>query len=218
MLENNAEIRWLPEHIGTGASATFLRNNVDWALSRERYWGTPLNIWINDETGAMQAPASVEEILAKNPNAFDHWKKAKQENPELNEHLIVHKPWIDEVTWEEPGEPGVYRRVPEVIDCWFDSGCVPFAQWGFPHQGREKFAESFPADYITEAIDQTRGWFYSQLMVSTLVFDEECQKRHGLEPVPYPHPFKTCIVLGHVTDPEGRRSRSRRATLRRRTR
>ena len=204
-LANNAEVRWLPEHIGTGRFGDFLRNNVDWALSRERYWGTPLNIWINDETGAMQAPSSVDEILAKNPNAFDHWQKAKQENPELNEHLIVHKPWIDEVTWEEPGEPGVYRRVPEVIDCWFDSGCVPFAQWGFPHQGRERFANSFPADYITEAIDQTRGWFYSQLMVSTLVFDEECQKRHGLEPVPYPHPFKTCIVLGHVTDPGGKK-------------
>ena len=206
VLENNAKIQWFPEHIGTGRFGDFLRNNVDWALSRERYWGTPLNIWINDVTGAMQAPASVDEILQKNPDAFDHWHQAKKENPELSDHLIVHKPWIDEVTWSEPGEEGVYRRVPEVIDCWFDSGCVPFAQQGFPHQNREKFNHSFPADYITEAIDQTRGWFYSQLMVSTLVFDEECQKRFGLAPSrDYPHPFKTCIVLGHVTDPEGKK-------------
>jgi isoleucyl-tRNA synthetase len=204
-LANNAEVRWLPEHIGTGRFGDFLRNNVDWALSRERYWGTPLNIWINDETGKMQAPASVEEILAKNPRAFEHWHAAKKANPELNDHLIVHKPWIDEVTWTEPGEPGVYRRVPEVIDCWFDSGCMPFAQWGFPHKNQEKFRASFPADYITEAIDQTRGWFYSQLMISTLVFDQECQDKLGLEARPYPHPFKTCIVLGHVTDPEGKK-------------
>ncbi|MCB1019899.1 MAG: isoleucine--tRNA ligase [Bryobacterales bacterium] len=206
VLANNAKIHWLPEHIGTGRFGDFLRNNVDWALSRERYWGTPLNIWINDETGNMQAPASVDEILAKNPNAFDHWHAAKKENPDLNDHLIVHKPWIDDVTWTEPGEPGVYRRVSEVIDCWFDSGCMPFAQWGFPHKNQEKFKASFPADYITEAIDQTRGWFYSQLMISTLVFDEECQKRVGLDPVrPYPHPFRTCIVLGHVTDPDGKK-------------
>ncbi|MEZ5361832.1 MAG: class I tRNA ligase family protein [Bryobacterales bacterium] len=206
VLANNAKIHWLPEHIGTGRFGDFLRNNVDWALSRERYWGTPLNIWINDETGNMQAPASVDEILAKNPSAFDHWHAAKKENPDLNDHLIVHKPWIDDVTWTEPGEPGVYRRVSEVIDCWFDSGCMPFAQWGFPHKNQEKFKASFPADYITEAIDQTRGWFYSQLMISTLVFDEECQKRVGLDPVrPYPHPFRTCIVLGHVTDPEGKK-------------
>ncbi len=206
VLENNDQIQWLPEHIGTGRFGDFLRNNVDWALSRERFWGTPLNIWINDETGKMQAPASVNEILEKNPQAFDHWHRAKQQNPELSDHLMVHKPWIDEVSWTEPGEPGVYRRVPEVIDCWFDSGCVPFAQWGFPHQNQGKFTSSFPADYITEAIDQTRGWFYSQLMVSTLVFDEECQKRVGLDPAtPYPHPYKTCIVLGHVTDPSGKK-------------
>ena len=206
VLENNAAIRWLPEHIGQGRFGDFLRNNVDWALSRERYWGTPLNIWINDETGRMQSPASVDEIVAKNPNAFDHWHTAKAENPSLSEHLMVHKPWIDAVTWQEPDEPGVYRRVPEVIDCWFDSGCMPFAQWGFPHQGADKFNQSFPADYITEAIDQTRGWFYSQLMISTLLFDKECQQRLGLTPPrDYPHPFKTCLVLGHVNDPSGKK-------------
>ena len=206
VLENNAAIRWLPEHIGQGRFGDFLRNNVDWALSRERYWGTPLNVWINDQTGKMQSPSSVDEILAKNPDAFDYWHKAKAENTALSDHLMVHKPWIDAVTWEEPGEPGVYRRVPEVIDCWFDSGCMPFAQWGFPHQGFEKFNESFPADYITEAIDQTRGWFYSQLMISTLLFDKECQQRLGLDPIrDYPHDFKTCIVLGHVNDPSGKK-------------
>ncbi len=205
VLANNDAIRWLPEHIGTGRFGDFLRNNVDWALSRERYWGTPLNIWINDVSGKMLAPASVEEILAKNPNAFDHWYEAKRENPELSDHLIVHKPWIDSATWTEPGEQGVYRRVPEVIDCWFDSGCVPFAQWGYPHQGADKFENAFPADYITEAIDQTRGWFYSQLMVSTLVFDQECQQRLNLTKRAYPHPFKTCIVLGFVTDAEGKK-------------
>ena len=205
-IKNNEKVSWLPEHIGTGRFGNFLATNVDWTLSRERYWGTPLNIWINDETGKMQAPASVAEIEAKNPRAFDHFHRDRERNPELSEHLMVHKPWIDDVTWTEPGEPGVYRRVPDVIDCWFDSGCMPFAQQGFPHQGRERFEETFPADFITEAIDQTRGWFYSLLMVSTLVFDEETQQRYGLKKKRgFPHPYRTCIVLGHVTDPEGKK-------------
>ena len=205
-IANSNKARWLPAHIGTGRFGDFLANNVDWALSRERYWGTPLNIWINDETGKMQAPPSVAEIEAKNPEAFNQFRRDQQKNPELSDHLMVHKPWIDEVTWTEPDEPGVYRRVPEVIDCWFDSGCMPFAQFGYPHQGREKFEDAFPADFITEAIDQTRGWFYSQLMVSTLVFDDETQQLCGLKQKrDYPHPFRTCIVLGHVTDPEGKK-------------
>ena len=166
VLANNDAINWLPGHIGTGRFGDFLRNNIDWALSRERYWGTPLNVWINDKTGAMAMPSSCREILAKNPLAFDHFRRAKEADPLLSDHLMVHKPWIDQVTWTEPGEPGVYRRVPEVIDCWFDSGCMPFAQYGYPHHGRAEFEARFPADYITEAIDQTRGWFYSQLMVS----------------------------------------------------
>ena len=205
-IANNNKARWLPEHIGTGRFGDFLANNVDWALSRERYWGTPLNIWINDETGKMQAPSSVAEIEAKDPAAFDQFRRDQVENPELSDHLMVHKPWIDEVTWIEPDEPGVYRRVPEVIDCWFDSGCMPFAQFGYPHEGRDKFEDAFPADFITEAIDQTRGWFYSQLMVSTLVLDDETQQLCGLKAKrDYPHPFRTCIVLGHVTDPEGKK-------------
>ena len=205
-IANNRAVQWLPEHIKEGRMGDFLANNVDWALSRERYWGTPLNVWVNDETGKMEAPASVSEILAKNPKAFDHWHEAKKKDPTLSDHLMVHKPWIDQVTWQNPGEEGTYRRVPEVIDCWFDSGCMPFAQWGFPHQGQEQFKKSFPADFISEAIDQTRGWFYSLLMISTLVFDEETQKRYGLSPVrPIPHPYKTCIVLGHVSDKEGKK-------------
>ena len=205
-IANNKTVQWLPEHIKEGRFGDFLANNVDWALSRERYWGTPLNVWINDKTGKMEAPASVDEILKKNPNAFDHWHEAKKKDPTLNDHLMVHKPWIDQVTWQNPGEEGTYRRVPEVIDCWFDSGCMPFAQWGFPHQGAEQFKASFPADFISEAIDQTRGWFYSLLMISTLVFDDETQRKYGLSPVrEYPHPYKTCIVLGHVSDKEGKK-------------
>ena len=205
VLANNDKINWLPEHIGTGRFGDFLRNNVDWALSRERYWGTPLNVWINDVTGALAVPSSCAEILDKNREAFDHFHRAQKADPSLSEHLMVHKPWIDQVTWEEPGEEGVYRRVPEVIDCWFDSGCMPFAQYGYPHQGKRLFESRFPADYITEAIDQTRGWFYSQLMVSTLVFDRDCGPELGIDPPEYPHPFRNCIVLGHVADPTGKK-------------
>jgi len=193
-IENNRAVNWIPEHIKEGRFGDFLANNVDWALSRERYWGTPLNIWVNDVTGNMVAPTSVGEIREKNPDAFQSFEEAKKKDPGLSEHLLVHKPWIDDVTFKEPGEAGVYRRVPEVIDCWFDSGSMPFAQWGYPQAGHEKFKETFPADYIVEAIDQTRGWFYSMLMISTLVFDYE-----------YPHPYKTCIVLGHVNDKTGKK-------------
>lgn len=205
-IANNRTVEWMPEHIKEGRFGDFLQNNVDWALSRERYWGTPLNIWVNDVSGKMEAPSSVAEIKAKNPRAFDHFEEARKKDPTLSEHLVVHKPWIDQVTWQNPGEEGTYRRVPEVIDCWFDSGCMPFAQWGFPHTGVEEFKRSFPADFISEAIDQTRGWFYSLLMIATLVFDEETQAEYGLEPTrQYPLPYKTCIVLGHVSDKEGKK-------------
>ena len=209
-LANSGAVNWLPEHIKEGRFGDFLRNNVDWALSRERFWGTPLNIWINDETGRLEAPASVAEIEAKNPDAFTAFRKAWEERPELDPDLLVHKPWVDEVTWTNPGEPGVYRRVPEVIDCWFDSGAMPFAQWGFPHENRDRFEKAFPADYIVEAVDQTRGWFYSLLMISTLLFDEDTCGRLGLPAPGGSHPYRSCLVLGHVTDPEGRKeSKSR---------
>ena len=189
VIANNAKIRWQPEHIRDGRFGDFLRNNVDWALSRERWWGTPLPIWVNDETGAMEAVASAAEILARNPKAFDAFEAARREDPSLSEHLRVHKPWIDQVTWTKRGEKGVYRRVPEVIDCWFDSGSMPFAQWGYPHLNRERFEAAFPADFITEAVDQTRGWFHSLLQISTLLFGESS--------------FRSCVVLGHVTDKDG---------------
>lgn len=195
-IANNRTVHWLPEHIKEGRFGDFLANNVDWALSRERYWGTPLNVWIcTKDAEHKHAPASVEAIEKLNPRAFDHFVAAKKADPTLNDHLIVHKPWIDAVTFPCPTCGAEMRRVPEVIDCWFDSGCMPFAQWGYPHEGEREFKESFPADFISEAIDQTRGWFYSLLMISTLVFDEQ----------PIPHPFKTCIVLGHVSDKEGKK-------------
>jgi len=194
-LENNRHIQWLPEHIQEGRFGDFLRNNVDWALSRERYWGTPLNVWINDETGAIDVPTSAAEIRERNPDAFSGFEDAKAADPTLSEHLMVHKPWIDQVTWTKPGEPGVYRRVPEVIDVWFDSGSMPFAQWGWPHTGDAEYAAARRADFISEAVDQTRGWFNSLLWVSTLLFPD----------APDPHPYKTCMVLGLICDREGRK-------------
>jgi isoleucyl-tRNA synthetase len=193
--ENNQRIHWEPDHIKNGRMGQFLEANVDWALSRERFWGTPLPIWKNDETGTVVSVGSVAEILEHNPSAFDHFDKAKSEDPTLQDHLMVHKPWIDEVTWTVPGEPGVYRRVPEVIDCWFDSGCMPFAQWGYPHREASAFDRNFPADFITEAVDQTRGWFYSLMTISSLMFPDRR----------LPHPFKNCVVLGLMTDAKGKK-------------
>ena len=195
-LANNQAVNWIPEHIKDGRFGDFLRNNVDWALSRERFWGTPLNIWVCEKCGAQRAPASTAEIEALNPDAFD---------PSVDRHLQVHRPWIDRVTLPCGECGGTMNRVPEVIDCWFDSGCMPFAQWGFPHKGREQFEQSFPADFISEAVDQTRGWFYSLLMISTLLFDEETAAELNLRYAGYPRPFKTCIVLGHVADSDGKK-------------
>ncbi|MCC6559065.1 MAG: class I tRNA ligase family protein, partial [Polyangiaceae bacterium] len=208
-IANNQAIRWLPEHIQSGRFGDFLANNVDWALSRERFWGTPLNVWICSADEAHQvAPASAAEIERLNPRAFDAFRAAREADPTLNEHLIVHKPWIDEVTLPCPQCGAEMRRVTEVIDAWFDSGSMPFAQWGFPHApgSKELFDRAFPANFISEAIDQTRGWFYSLLMISTLVFDEETQRRLGLSRTrAYPHPYETCVVLGHVCDREGKK-------------
>ena len=208
-LANNQAVTWLPEHIKEGRFGDFLRNNVDWALSRERYWGTPLNVWICEKDAEHRhAPASVAEIESRNPEAFAAWHAAVRETPGLNPHLMVHKPWIDAVTFPCPACGATMRRVPEVVDCWFDSGCMPFAQWGFPATpgSKERFDAAFPADFISEAIDQTRGWFYSLLMLASLLFDAETQAKLGLSRVrDYPLPFRTCIVLGHVSDREGRK-------------
>jgi isoleucyl-tRNA synthetase len=201
-IANNRAVNWLPEHIREGRFGDFLANNVDWALSRERWWGTPLNVWICDRNAEhKEVPSSVAAILERNRRAFDHFHAARSADPSLSEHLIVHKPWIDQVTFPCNECGGTMRRVPEVIDCWFDSGCMPFAQWGYPHQGIHRFEHGFPADFISEGIDQTRGWFYSLLMVSTLVFDGASL----LAERPLPHPYKTCMVLGHVLDREGKK-------------
>ena len=199
LLENNSKINWLPEHIKTGRFGKFLESNVDWALSRERFWGTPLPIWVCQETGKQEAVGGYDELMAKaGVTGMESWEKAKAENPELPEDLKVHKPYIDDITYDSPFADGAkMKRVTEVIDCWYDSGAMPFAQWGYPHQNKDAFADQFPADFISEAVDQTRGWFYSQLAISTLLFskdeDGEVINEAALE---YPHPFKNCIVLG----------------------
>ncbi len=206
---NNQAVNWLPPHIKDGRFGDFLENNVDWALSRDRFWGTPLNVWIcSADPAHRHAPASVDAIKALNPDAFAHWDKAKAADPDLNENLMIHKPWVDDVVFPCPDCGAEMRRVTGVIDCWFDSGCMPFAQWGFPHQpgSTEKFDDAFPADFISEGLDQTRGWFYSLLMVSSLLFSKDNQKRYGLSRVrELPHPYKTCIALGLVCDREGRK-------------
>ncbi len=194
MLENNAKIGWLPDNIRDGRFGNFLQSNVDWALSRERYWGTPLPIWECEQTGQREAVGSYAEVLNKPGLAgTEMWAAAKSQNPDLPEDLKVHKPYIDAVTYDSPFAPTArMRRVSEVIDCWYDSGAMPFAQWGYPHQGQTQFENAFPADFISEAIDQTRGWFYSQLAISTMLFGG----KNSDPAVDFPHPFKNCIVLG----------------------
>lgn len=209
MLANNAAINWYPEHIKDGRFGNFLATNVDWALSRERFWGTPLPVWVCEETGYQEAIGSYDELLAK-PGVVgtDVWAAARdkakaekgdawsEKDDDLWEHLKVHKPYIDAIVYDSPKAPGAkMRRVPEVIDCWFDSGSMPFAQLGYPRLegSKERFEANFPADFISEAIDQTRGWFYSQLAISTLLFGDETS---GVSSKAFPHPFKNCIVLG----------------------
>ncbi|HEY2893446.1 MAG TPA: isoleucine--tRNA ligase, partial [Pirellulales bacterium] len=213
MLENNRHINWLPEHIRDGRFGNFLETNIDWALSRERYWGTPLPIWVCDVSGKAEAIGSHAELLAKpGVRGAEVWDKAKAANPELSEHLKVHKPYIDAVTYQSPFDPaGTMRRVSEVIDGWFDSGAMPFAQWGYPHQGRREFEQQFPADFISEALDQTRGWFYSQLAISTLLFGDETSIDPLRKPHDWPHPFRNCIVLGLMLGEDGQKmSKSKR--------
>jgi isoleucyl-tRNA synthetase len=199
-LQNNSKIFWQPEHIRDGRFGNFLETNVDWALSRERYWGTPLPIWVCEKTGYMECVASYAELLAKpDVQGTEVWAQAKAADPSLSEHLKVHKPYIDAITYRSPKDPSArMRRVPEVIDVWFDAGSMPFAQWGYPHQtgSSERFRENFPADFISEAIDQTRGWFYALLAISTLLFKDK---------VAYPHPFRSCICLGHILGEDGQK-------------
>ncbi|MEM7167375.1 MAG: isoleucine--tRNA ligase [Planctomycetota bacterium] len=208
MLANNAEISWQPKHIQDGRFGKFLESNVDWSLSRERYWGTPLPIWVCEKTGHMEAIGSYDELLAKpGVDGVDVWESAKAADPELLDDLKVHRPYIDAITFTSPQDPSArMRRVPEVIDCWFDSGSMPFAQLGYPQRNHERFAAEFPADFISEALDQTRGWFYSLLAISTLLFGKNgVARRDGDEGIAsqWPQPFRNCIVLGLLLGEDG---------------
>lgn len=209
LLANNARMNWIPEHIKEGRFGDFLRNNVDWALSRERYWGSPLPIWQCEKSGKQEAIGSYAELLAKpDVKGVDVWERAKSNKPELSDHLKVHKPYIDAVTYQSPFDSSSrMRRVPEVIDAWFDSGAMPFAQWGYPHKNQEKFKDQFPADFISEAIDQTRGWFYSLTAIATLL-------RKDLGDVEFPVPFKACIVLGLMLGEDGLKMSKRKKNYR----
>jgi isoleucyl-tRNA synthetase len=225
-LRNNDGIYWLPEHIREGRFGDFLRNNVDWALSRERFWGTPLPIWVCEQTGKMEAIGSLDELKAK-PGATDGglWEQKKAADPALPDHLMVHKPYIDEWTYDSPFADGArMRRVPEVIDCWWDAGSMPFAQWGFPHvEGSvQTFADRFPAHFISEALDQTRGWFYGLLAISTLLFrrggaggrDARAAQSLELPERDYPHPYRACIVLGLMMGEDGLKMSKRKKNYR----
>jgi isoleucyl-tRNA synthetase len=175
LIANNHTINWYPEHIRDGRFGNFLENVVDWAVSRERYWGTPLPIWVCQDCGHEHAVGSIAEL--------------RQMAKELPDHFELHRPYIDEAVLACPKCGGDALRVPEVMDCWFDSGSMPFAQWHYPFENHDLFNESFPADFITEAVDQTRGWFYTLLAISTLLFDRA--------------PFSNCMVLGLVLDEQG---------------
>ena len=177
LVRNNKKINWIPKTIGEGRFGDWLENIQDWALSRNRYWGTPLPVWICDDCGKQHAIGSKEELKAMSDNCPDD--------------IELHKPFIDRVELKCPCCGGKMHRVPEVIDCWFDSGAMPFAQHHYPFENQELFKAQFPASFISEAVDQTRGWFYSLHAISTLIFHEPC--------------FKNVIVLGLVQDENGQK-------------
>ena len=177
LVRNNNTINWIPESIGKGRFGNWIENVQDWGISRNRYWGTPLNIWQCD-CGCMQSIGSRQELFEKSGD-----EKAKT--------VEFHRPYIDEITMPCPECGGTMKRVPEVIDCWFDSGAMPFAQHHYPFENKDIFEKQFPADFISEAVDQTRGWFYSLLAESTLLFNKA--------------PYKNVIVLGHVQDENGQK-------------
>ena len=177
LIRNNNTINWVPESIGKGRFGNWLENVQDWGVSRNRYWGTPLNIWQCD-CGCMQSVGSRQELFEKSGD-----EKAKT--------VELHRPYIDEITMPCPECGGTMKRVPEVIDCWFDSGAMPFAQHHYPFENKDLFEQQFPADFISEAVDQTRGWFYTLLAESTLLFNKA--------------PYKNVIVLGHVQDENGQK-------------
>ena len=174
LLKNNETVNWLPDNIKHGRFGNFLENIIDWGLSRSRYWGTPLPIW-ECSCGHRHVIGSIQEL--------------KEMGINCPEDIELHKPYVDQVKLRCPECGGEMTRVSEVIDCWFDSGSMPFAQWHYPFENKEKFEENFPANFISEAVDQTRGWFYTLMAISTLLFDKA--------------PYKNVIVLGHVQDDKG---------------
>ena len=177
LIRNNNTINWIPESIGKGRFGDWLENVQDWGISRNRYWGTPLNIW-QCECGHMHSIGSRQELF-------------EMSGDERAKTVELHRPYIDEITLKCPECGGEMHRVPEVIDCWFDSGAMPFAQHHYPFENKELFEQQFPANFISEAVDQTRGWFYSLLAESTLLFNKA--------------PYKNVIVLGHVQDENGQK-------------
>jgi isoleucyl-tRNA synthetase len=180
LIANNAATNWVPAHIKTGRMGDWLENNVDWAISRSRYWGTPLPFWVCDKCDEQRCVSSSAELG-------------------LKEDTDLHRPFIDSVTLPCSKCDGVMRRVPEVLDAWFDSGSMPFAQRGHPRRGTKEFEEAFPADFISEAMDQTRGWFYSLLAISTLLFKQNA--------------YRNVICLGLVVDPKGKKQSKSRGNV-----
>jgi len=176
LVELNKTINWVPESIRDGRFGNWLENNVDWALSRERFWGTPLPVWTDGE-GDFLCIGSLDELEGLTGRAL--------------RDVDLHRPAVDEITFVHPDNGRTYRRVPEVIDCWFDSGAMSYAQWHYPFENKELFEERFPADYICEAIDQTRGWFYTLHAIATLVSDSVA--------------FKNCVCLAHIVDEDGKK-------------
>ncbi|MCF0146229.1 MAG: isoleucine--tRNA ligase [Eubacterium sp.] len=177
LIRNNNTINWIPESIGKGRFGDWIENVQDWGISRNRYWGTPLNIWICEDCGHMHSVGSIAEL--------------KELSDNCPEDIELHRPYIDKVTFACPECGKTMRRTPEVIDCWFDSGSMPFAQHHYPFENQELFEQQFPAQFISEAVDQTRGWFYSLLAISTLLFDTSS--------------YESVIVMGHVQDENGQK-------------
>ncbi|MDI7277111.1 MAG: isoleucine--tRNA ligase, partial [Anaerolineae bacterium] len=177
LVATNQRIGWYPDYIKDGRFGNWLENNIDWALGRERYWGTPLPVWQCDACARSACIGSVRELEERSGRDLSG--------------LDLHRPFVDEVAFPCADCPGTMRRVPEVIDAWFDSGAMPHAQWHYPFENRERFAEQFPADFISEAVDQTRGWFYTLHAISNLLFGQES--------------YRNCLVLGLVLDAEGRK-------------
>ena len=176
LVANNATVNWIPKSIGDGRFGNWIEHVQDWSISRDRYWGTPLNIW-KCSCGNEHTVGSIEELRSL--------------QPDCPADIELHRPYIDKITFTCKECGGEMHRVPEVIDCWFDSGSMPFAQWHYPFENKEIFEKYFPADFISEAVDQTRGWFYSLIAISTLLFDKS--------------PYKNVIVLGHVQDENGQK-------------